>query len=140
MFKHQIRIAYRDVTVGNHVYYARYLDLLEIVRNEFFRTLGHPLLQLQEQGIIFPVVECSLRCHAAARYDDLLDIETSVTNLGRVQFTLGYEVKRGDVLLVTASTRHAATTMEERPTKMPTGLFEALKKETEGHAPSCPSV
>ena len=132
MFKHQIRVAYRDVTTGNHVYYARYLDILEIVRNEIFRDLGHSLLRLQEEGVIFPVVECSLRYHAAARYDDLLDIETRVTNLGRVQFALSYEVKRGDTLLVTASTRHAATTLEERPTRMPAELYKALEKHPTG--------
>ena len=82
MFKHQIRAAYRDITLGNHIYYARYLDLLEIARNEAFRELGHPLVKLQERDIIFPVVECALHYHAPARYDDLLDIETAITNLG----------------------------------------------------------
>ena len=126
MFKHQIRVAYRDVTVGNHIYYARYLDLLEIARNEAFRSLGLPLLAFQEQGILFPVIECTLRYHEAARYDDLIDIETVVADLGKVQFTLAYRLLRGKTLLFTATTRHASTSLAEKPIRMPSSLHGAL--------------
>ena len=46
VFKHQHRIIYAECTVGNHVYYARYLDMLEEARGEFFRQAGWPLLAL----------------------------------------------------------------------------------------------
>jgi len=128
MFKHQIRIAYRDITVGNHVYYARYLDLLEVVRNEIFRELGHPFLILQQQNVIFPVIECSLKYHAPARYDDLLEIESVFSNVGKVQFTLNFLVKRGETLIVTAMTRHAVTNLEEKPVRMPMEIFEKISK------------
>ncbi len=132
MFKHQIRVAYRDVTAGNHVYYARYLDLLEVARNEAFRELGYPLLALQDKGIIFPVVECNLRYHAAARYDDFISIETRITVLGKVQFTLEYRLLREESLLLTATTRHATTTLEEKPIRMPVELFEAFGGHKDG--------
>ncbi|MBI4026840.1 MAG: acyl-CoA thioesterase [Verrucomicrobia bacterium] len=131
MFKHQIRVSYRDVTVGNHVYYSRYLDLLEIARNEAFREMGHPLLALQEKGVIFPVVECVLRYHAPARYDDLLDIETGVLEIGRVRMTLAYRVRRSETLLVTASTLHAATGLDEKPVRIPSDLQAVLQSHFE---------
>ena len=131
MFKHQIRVAYRDITLGNHIYYARYLDLLEIARNEAFRELGHSLLKLQERDIIFPVVECTLRYHAMARYDDLLDIETVIADLGKVQLTLSYRIKRSEALIVTAATRHAVTNLAEKPIRMPADLYEALQTHLE---------
>ncbi len=127
MFKLQMRVAYRDVTVGNHIYYARYLDLLEIARNEAFREMGQPLLKLQDQGVIFPVVECNLRYHGAARYDDLLEIETVLTELRNVQFTMEYRVMRGTEALVTAATRHATTNLDGKPVRMPPELFTALE-------------
>ncbi len=126
MFKYQIRVAYRDVTLGNHVYYARYLDFLEIARNEVFRNLGYPLLLLQGQGIIFPVVECTLRYYEAARYDDLLDIGTTVVGLGKVQYSFAYRVQRSETVVLTATTRHAVTNLEEKPIRMPHDLHDAL--------------
>jgi acyl-CoA thioester hydrolase len=126
MFKHQIRVAYRDVTVGNHIYYSRYLDLLEIVRSEIFRDLGFSLVSLQDQNVIFPVIECSLKYHVPARYDDLLEIESVFSNLGKVQFTLDYQIKRSGTLLTSASTRHAVTNLEEKPIRMPSELFTKI--------------
>lgn len=129
MFKHQINTAYRDITVGNHVYYARYLEFLEIARTEAFRSLGHSLLTLQEkEGIIFPVVECHLHYHSAARYDDLLEIETSVSDLRKVQFTLAYRIFRQQTLILTAMTRHAVTNLAEKPIRIPLPLYTILEK------------
>src|SRR5689334_3561132 len=60
-FRYKHRVTYAECTLGNHVYYARYLDLLEAARNEVFRELGVTLLELQEQDTIFPAVECHLK-------------------------------------------------------------------------------
>ena len=49
MFCHTYRVTYADCTVGDHIYYSRYLDLLEAARGEFFRSLGCTFLQWQEQ-------------------------------------------------------------------------------------------
>src|SRR5581483_3712381 len=78
VFRHQYRVTYADCTVGNHVYYARYLDILESARGEFFRHLGVTFLQWQDQDVIFPVIECRLRYKAPARYHDQLTIELCV--------------------------------------------------------------
>jgi len=43
-FRHIYRVVYADCTLGNHIYYSRYLDILEAARGEFFRHLGVPLL------------------------------------------------------------------------------------------------
>ena len=75
LFQHSHRVTYADCTAGNHVYYARYLDFLEAARGEFFRHLGFPLSQLQDQDRIFPVIECHLRYKSPARYDDALTVE-----------------------------------------------------------------
>ena len=63
-FRHQHRVTYADCTVGNHIYYGRYLNLLEVARGEFFRHLGTTFLQWQERDVIFPVLECRLRYKA----------------------------------------------------------------------------
>ena len=129
MFKHQIRVAYQDVTVGNHVYYARYLDFLEIARNEAFRSIEQSLLKLQNEGIIFPVIETSLKYHAPARYDDMLEIELWVSDIGKVQVAFEYRIAHESKLLVTASTRHVATTLEEKPTRIPSELHQVLSSK-----------
>ena len=80
VFRHAHRVTYAECTVGNHVYYARYLDFLEEARGEFFRSLGVPLRGLQEADTAFPAVESRLQYKSPARYDDVLRIELWLTN------------------------------------------------------------
>ena len=47
VFRHSHRVTYAECTMGNHIYYARYLDLLEAARGEFFRSLGTTLRHWQ---------------------------------------------------------------------------------------------
>ena len=53
-FRHPHRVSYAECTVGNHVYYSRYLDWLEAARGEFIRSLGSTVLQWQECDVYFP--------------------------------------------------------------------------------------
>ena len=113
--------------MGNHIYYGRYLDLLEAARGEFFRHLGQPFLRWQENDTIFPVIECSLRYKGAARYDDLLNIDTWLTQISRVRLAFAYRIlNAAGGPLVEASTLHACTTLQEKPKRLPLELSAAL--------------
>lgn len=127
VFQHVHRVTYAECTVGNHVYYARYLDLLEEARGEFFRHLGLTFRELQEQGIIFPVTEATLRYRGAARYDDSIVILLQVSELGRVRVAFEAEIRAPDGrLLLNAMTRHACTGLDDRPRRLPEALVERL--------------
>jgi acyl-CoA thioester hydrolase len=126
-FRHTHRVAYADCTVGNHVYYARYLDLLEIARNEFFRSLGQTFLELQNQDTIFPVLECRLRYKSPAHYDDLLSIELWPTCAERVRLNLAYRIlNQAGTLLLEGETFHACANVNNKPKRLPEKLRERL--------------
>jgi acyl-CoA thioester hydrolase len=126
-FIHQHRVTYADCTVGNHVYYARYLDLLEAARGEFFRSLGSTLLKWQEAGFMFPVVEAHLRYKRLARYDDLLHIEIWVTAAERVRLNFAYRVtNQSGALVVEAETLHVCMNLEEKMQRLPEELVVAV--------------
>jgi acyl-CoA thioester hydrolase len=123
VFRHTHRVTYADCTMGHHVYYARYLDLLEAARNEFFRSLGLPFLELQNQDTLFPVLECHLRFKSPARYDDLLAVEVWPTLAQRVRLNLAYRVLNpAGALVLEAETHHACTTVGEKPKRLPEEL------------------
>jgi len=129
IFRYTHRVTYSLCTIGNHIYYSRYLDVLEAARGEFFRHLGTTFLQLQEQGVIFPVIECRLRYRGAARYDDLLTIEVWLTELGRIRQTFNYRILNQDGReLVEATTVHACTGLDDKPRRVPEALATALRR------------
>lgn len=127
-FTHTHRVTYAECTVGNHVYYARYLDLLEAARGEFFRALGLPFQRLHNDGTVFPVIEARLRYKGAARYDDVLKIDLWLTALDRVRLNFAYRiVNEADKLLVEANTLHACTSVDDKLKRLPEGLVSELK-------------
>jgi acyl-CoA thioester hydrolase len=115
--------------MGNHVYYGRYLEILEEARGEFFRALGMSLLELQTRGILFPVVDCHLKYASPARYDEELLIETWALGVERVRLTLGHRILAVDARKVLeAETVHACTTLQERPCRIPEELRNQLTR------------
>ncbi len=128
IFRHTHRVTYAECTVGNHIYYGRYLDLLEAARGEFFRHLGAPFLQWQQADTIFPVIECHLRYKAAARYDDVLAIEVWITQLEKVRLNFAYRILNQEKsLLVEGETRHVCASRQDKLKKLPEDLVARLR-------------
>jgi acyl-CoA thioester hydrolase len=126
-FIHHRRVTYADCTVGNHIYYGRYLEILETARGELFRAMGATFLQLQEQGDIFPVVEARLRYKAPARYDDTLSIEIWLTAAERVRLNFAYRItNQSGALILEGETLHVCTSIEEKLKRLPEKLVVAL--------------
>jgi acyl-CoA thioester hydrolase len=127
-FVHTHRVTYAECTIGNHVYYARYLDLLEEARGEFFRALGMTFQQWHDGGIIFPVIEARLRYKGAARYDDVLRIEIWMTQLERVRMEFAHRIlHESGKLLIEAHTLHACTSTGDKLQRVPEELAAKLK-------------
>ena len=121
------RVTYRDCAIGNHIYYGNYLAILEAARGEFFRSLGETFQALSEAGILFPVIECNLRYKAPARYDDVLTVETTVTEAKGVRVNFAYRIlnQRGELVLE-AATFHACASLADKPQRLPARLIEKL--------------
>ena len=128
IYHHAHRVTYAECTVGNHIYYSRYLDLLEAARGEFFRSTGASLAEWQAKGVIFPVCECRLRYKAPARYDDTLDITLWLTTLRGVRLNFAYRIlNAAGQPLVEAETLHACAGLDERPRRLPEDLLPCLQ-------------
>lgn len=126
-FRHHHRVTYSDCTMGNHVYHARYLDILEAARGEFFRAAGVPLASLHQLELFFPVVESHLHHEATARYDDELIIEVVVTELDqqKIAFAYGVSNTRSQIIL-SGLTRHICVGADGKSKPMPPEFFNKL--------------
>ncbi len=127
LFRHPHRVTYAECTLGNHIYYARFLDLFEKARGEFFRAIGTPFLSLQEEGILLPVLEADVRYAAPVRYDELVRVEVVPRIHGRLRMEFRYTVIGPcDDARVTGRTLHVATGLDERPRRLPPQLADAM--------------
>ena len=110
--------------MGNHIYYARYLDLLEAARGEFFRHLGTTFLQWQERDTLFPVIEAHQRYKSPARYDDVLRIELWIAKAKGVRLSFAYRItNQAGKPVLEAETLHVCTNVNGRPKRLPEALI-----------------
>src|SRR5512132_2314735 len=88
------RVIYGDTDQMGIVYYANYLRWFERGRSEFLRQIGLPYSNIEHQGFHFPVTEVNCRYGNSARYDDVIQIETGLVELGRASLSFAYQITR----------------------------------------------
>ena len=81
-FTYRHRVRYRECDPMGVVYHGHYLDYLEYARTEALRNAGLPYRQLEESGIIMPVVDISIRYLSPARYDEHVLAKERVRHVG----------------------------------------------------------
>lgn len=128
---HVHRVTYHECTVGDHVYYGRYFDILEEARGEYFRSLGRSFREWQECGHIFPVIEVEAKYRRMAHYDDVLAVEVRVIRLERIRIDFQYRISRQgeDGLLFEGVSRHVCADLGGKPCRVPEELEEAIREE-----------
>lgn len=78
MIKHvtTIRVRYADTDQMKIVYYAKFFEYFEQGRSDLLRSIGLPYPQIEEMGLLLPVIEAHANYKRAARYDELLQTVT----------------------------------------------------------------
>ena len=125
----EFRVRYAETDQMQVVYHSNYLIWCEIGRTEFIRSLGTPYAELERQNVTLAVVEASLRFHAAARYDNLIRVTTTISDVRSRTLTFEYVITNAETgdRFVTASTKLASLTRESRLTKLPESLLRVLQ-------------
>jgi len=121
-------VLYGDTDQMGIVYYANYLRFFEGARGEWIRNLGVSYAQIEEKGILLPVLEVGIRYLRPARYDDVLEIPMSVSHT-RVKVRFDYKIYRqgSPDALILGHTVHATVGRDGRPTRAPEWLVKAME-------------
>jgi acyl-CoA thioester hydrolase len=129
--KIKIRVYYEDTDFGGVVYYGKYLRYMEQGRTEFFRDKGIHLADCQKNGIVFAVTEVHIQYKASARYDDLLDVETSLSEIRNASMTFDTKIYNPQGTLIIASkTKVACMNGRGRATRIPAEIKEKLNAKS----------
>ena len=122
------RVIYGDTDQMGVVYYANFLRWFERGRAEFLRQIGLPYSIIEKAGYQFPVADVSCHYAQSAHYDEVVCIETMLTELRRVSLFFNYRINRqsDDCLLATGSTKHACLNRHGQVTRIPQMLKAAL--------------
>ena len=112
-----LRVRYAETDRMGVVYYANYFVWFEVARTELLRTLGWTYREMEESGVMLPVIDAHCEYRRPARYDDEVEVRTTGRLARPSAWTFDYEVVvngQPDVV-ATGRTMHAATTVTGGP-------------------------
>jgi acyl-CoA thioester hydrolase len=126
----EFRVRYAETDQMGVVYHTNYLVWCEVGRTDFIRARGMSYADIERAGVGLAVSELSARFHAAARYDDLVRVRTTLAELRSRSITFDYVITNAatGARLVTARTVLVSIDRTGRPTALPEavrGLFGA---------------
>lgn len=110
--KSLLKVRYQETDQMGVVYHANYLVWFEIGRTDYIRQFGYSYGELEEIGLLLPVVEVYSRYLQPARFEDEILIYTQMDKHTGSKLVFTYQVKRksDQQLLVKGSTTHLWTT------------------------------
>ena len=80
-FDTHVRVRYADTDQMQVVYHAKYIEYFEVGRTDSMRSLGITYKDVEQAGIIMPIVSVECKFIKPALYDDFLTIRTSLLQL-----------------------------------------------------------
>ena len=133
----QLRVRYSETDQMGTFYNSRALEWFECGRTELMRhKLGMSYAALEAQGVFLPLVDAHLEFLGGARYDDLIEVSSTVYVLGRARLRFDVEITQAENRkpVVRGYTTHAFTDGRARPIRPP-GWFLDLLDRTAGALP-----
>ncbi|WP_053977569.1 acyl-CoA thioesterase [Mangrovimonas xylaniphaga] len=125
----QFRIRYGETDQMGVVYHGNYAQYFEMGRTEWLRKFGVSYRQMEEEGIMLPVVSLSVNFKKSARYDDQVRVVTTLAKIPSASIEFDYEIFNAEnELLTTGKTVLAFIDMKRnRPTRCPKNILDQLQ-------------
>lgn len=102
----EIRVLYSDTDSYGVVWHGSYTKWFEAARVGLVEQLGLPLEELENNNILFPVVEMNIRYKSSAKMNERIIIKTHISELKPLSVTFEHNVyeKNTNKLRTTAHT------------------------------------
>lgn len=91
-YKCKIRVRYSETDQMGYVYYGNYASYYEVARVEMLRSLGTSYREMEESGIMMPVLELKCKYIKPAYYDEELTITVKILEKPQTRIKFLYEI------------------------------------------------
>ena len=117
----EFRVRYAETDQMGVVYHTNYMIWCEVGRTDFIRARGMSYADMERAGVGLAVSEMSARFHAAARYDELIRVRTTLAEVRSRGITFDYLITRSvdGHRLVSARTALVSIDQTGRPIALP---------------------
>jgi len=119
------------------VYYGNYAAYFEVARVEALRSLGISYKSLEENGILMPVKHYEISYLRPARYDEQLQIKTTIKEIPKSEILFEYETlnEKKEIINKAKTSLVFLNASKMRPIRAPQLIIDALNLQIEknGH-------
>ena len=126
----KIRVRYAETDQMGVVYHSNFFPYFESARTESIRELGFTYADMEKMGVIMPVVDVHCRYIRPARYDDLLNIRTTLKEMPlqhKIEFHHDVYNEKEEHLATAKITLYFVEAGTMKKTVMPKQLQEKLQ-------------
>lgn len=124
----KLRVRYGETDQMGIVHHSEYINYLEIARIEYLRARGMSYQELEDKGYGLPVVSIGINYKKPAKYDDELNLHTSLIEKGRCKLVFQTTIKNSeDILVCSAKVTLVCVKLDLfKPTALPEFLLDLI--------------
>lgn len=125
---HKFRIRYVETDQMGHVHHSHYAKYFEMGRIEWFRNLGFDYKNIENQGVILPVLQLSIDFKKALFFDELITVITEISAVPTYFLEFKYTLTdKDDKVRARGTTKLIFINKEtQKPMRCPSKIKEAL--------------
>lgn len=102
-----VKVRYQETDQMGVVYHANYLVWFELGRTAFIEELGFQYHEMEESGVVSPVVDANIQFKQPLRYGQTARVHTWLDYYDGIRVTYGYEIQTPEgEIAVTGTTKH----------------------------------
>lgn len=125
---HRLQVRFCETDLMGIAHHSSYLLYCEAGRVDWLRKRGASYEAWMEYGVQLPVVEAKVRFKKAARFDEILEVETVLSEVSRVTVRFAYQVRSGSSVLCEAETLLACVDGDLKLRRIPAEIGEVLRR------------
>jgi acyl-CoA thioester hydrolase len=124
---YRVAVRFCETDLMGVVHHKNYLVYCEAARVDWLHKRGVSYESWVRHGIHLPVVETKLRFKKAARFDEILDVATTVSELTRVTVRFSYRIRCVDALVCEADTLLACVGNDLKLKRLPGEVLDVFR-------------
>jgi len=130
VFETKLRVRYAETDRMGYCYYGNFAAFFEVARVETLRSLGFTYKELEDEGVVLPVLEYQIKYFKPAYYDEELRIETKIEAVKGARLYFSYTTfnEANEALNKATTTLVFVDYQTKRPMNPPKELLEVLRQ------------
>ena len=125
----QLRVRYYETDCMGIVHHSNYIRFYEVARTEMLREFGTTYQEMEQAGVMLPVLDVLSHYISPAYDDDLLTIRVTLAEMPKVKMRFDFEIYRenGDRINTGSVTLAFMNSVTRRACRAPKYFLELLK-------------